>query len=196
MPALKIPSFDIIEVDPETALLPLTVADAKTMYERINANSDTLSTFMPDWSGDSLAGVRDYCKEADRARKTGRIAAYKTVRREEYVGNVTLEVNPDIGMPEMLFWLAEEVQGHGLGKRVVRSVRDRYFEAGLEQIGTLINPRNPASRKVVKSAGAKLEDGILKPLYRFLPLPIIRRLDLDDEFWVIRNNAGSFSHAN
>ena len=128
----------------------------------------------PDW--DNLGSYIGVVAGADAEERTVALASYVRLR--------------DASTAEVAFAVADELQGHGVGTRLLEQLAGRAHEAGVEQFVAEVMPENAPMLHVFEDAGfevhRELESGTLEVRFDIGPTPAyLARVDERDHLAVV-----------
>ena len=122
--------MESINVDDEIAIRPVSASDADGLFEIVDANRAYLARWLP-WV-DSIRTVEDERRWVGRmADQDGhdREQPYAIVYKGAVVGAIGITVEPLNRSGEIGYWIAEDMQGHGIVTRACRALVDHAFRS-------------------------------------------------------------------
>ena len=119
-----------LQVNQDIYLTPLSVEQAKPMFDLIDKHRSYLSTWLLFvFSTHSVEDVRAYILETRALWEAGKEHAFAIMYQDRLVGRITVQkIDREKQTAELAYWLAEDEQGKGIIIRCCETLIHYCFE--------------------------------------------------------------------
>lgn len=153
-------TFETLVIAKEIKLKAVELNEAEEMFHLVDRNREYLAKYLP-WvnetrnQDDSL----EFIKKVQKDRSEGSEYGFGIYYQEVLVGHASLMHVIDEELPEIGYWVSEDVSGRGIVTRVAGSLTEFGMDTlGLDQIVIKARPDNIGSNKVAENLDYQLRN--------------------------------------